>query len=931
MKNICVILTVLLAVIMFSSCTTFHEENNIAGPQVTDGETGKLEAVNKFSIPVTIRLHTGQEKLLNSGESTVWELPANKEFYMEAYAPGYDTQDEKFMIEPDKQKLFVVNSLTKLTDNPTQGIFVVNTMNMQGADIYVINADSKDTVAIGYSSDKFYLPGGDYFVRLSHQDYRPFYGQVQVINGRRTALDVRMVPKEIDSGKEKVPLVVTTNNDPVNYIVTNGYYSYQGKTPIDLSAHDSVEVGVTVTATVSKNGLTIQDTKTAQSGNVLKFHFDFPEESPSTGSVMMAVDGGYDQVVLYSYPGADSVNVMLDGEVVYFNGLSAGDYSLAVHKAGYKSKNIPFSVTAGQTAILSTVYLVKLPDNTAEVAVMDNKDGGSRVEIDGNYVGNTNSYFTVIADQIHEIKVTRDGYADQKDWVKLSAGELKTLTFNFIDSPDPVVIRSFTGPDTVEADEVFTLSWASSGADNAIINGIGPVTTSGSVSDVKYASGEYAYTLEVSGPGGQASKSLTVFVKEKLQDNEAQLAIKDNKGGGSKIYINGSYVGDTDNVFTIIANQVLEIKVTRTGYVDQKNWVKLNSGELKTLTFNFIDSPDPVVINLFTGPDTAMAGEPFTLQWTSSGATSAVISGIGIVPTNGSVTEVKEASGVYYYTLEVSGPGGITHKTIKVYVKGGYINPTLDAWVRFSSAPAGAKVYLDGYLQNYQTNTGWIKLQPGFHTYSYELDGYQPWHSAFTVVPGDSMVVHKDLDPSSPGETLVNITSNVTATVTLDSMEIGTTPIYNYAVEPGWHLVILQADGYQTVVMAFKAIEGVVNELYFELQPVIISPPVYAPKLWWQVDYDDGQPNQLRKVSCKKYEINLESEYATGGRIAVFPLSVDSRFPLTLDESEVQSFYMNDLQWEERNIVVVAKVWGDGGCAYAATYIRKGVIRNYVF
>jgi hypothetical protein len=77
------------------------------------------------------------------------------------------------------------------------------------------------------------------------------------------------------------------------------------------------------------------------------------------------------------------------------------------------------------------------------------------------------------------------------------------------------------------------------------------------------------------------------------------------------------------------------------------------------------DSP-PQVSVFSASPSTITAGQSSTLSWSSTGGSSASISGVGSVPTSGSVTVSPTQTTTY--TLTVTGSGGTATRQVKVTV-----------------------------------------------------------------------------------------------------------------------------------------------------------------------------------------------------------------------------------------------------------------------
>ena len=119
--------------------------------------------------------------------------------------------------------------------------------------------------------------------------------------------------------------------------------------------------------------------------------------------------------------------------------------------------------------------------------------------------------------------------------------------------------------------------------------------------------------------------------------------------------------------------------------------------------------------------------------------------------------------------------------------------------IAVTSSPAGAAITLDSTGTGQVTPYTFTSQTPGPHTVDVSLAGYQTASQTVTVSAGTTVSSHFTLVPVSPTTGSLYITSSPTgATVTIDGMVDGTTPVAVLGLFPGSHSVTLSMVGYQT-------------------------------------------------------------------------------------------------------------------------------------
>jgi plastocyanin len=238
----------------------------------------------------------------------------------------------------------------------------------------------------------------------------------------------------------------------------------------------------------------------------------------------------------------------------------------------------------------------------------------------------------------------------------------------------PQIIRFEASPLTIQPGQQSTLSWSTVGGTNVSISGVGNVTPNGSTTVSPQAT--TTYTLSVTGSNGQTvTAPVTVTVATgAIPQVVTFVATPQNIDAGQSTKLcwqvtNATNISITPGVGTNLnANDCATVSPTTTttytltatnatGQIQANATV--NVGQVRILSFN----ADPVY--------SAKSGDPVTLSWTTSNATSVVLVGNvqpQILPVNGSVV-VNPITNTTF-TLTAYGPGGQTVSvTIEVFVR----------------------------------------------------------------------------------------------------------------------------------------------------------------------------------------------------------------------------------------------------------------------
>jgi len=113
--------------------------------------------------------------------------------------------------------------------------------------------------------------------------------------------------------------------------------------------------------------------------------------------------------------------------------------------------------------------------------------------------------------------------------------------------------------------------------------------------------------------------------------------------------------------------------------------------------------------------------------------------------------------------------------------------------LKISSEPSGAKVYVEG---NYKGKTPIIlNLPPGTHEIEIIKEGYKKYTTKVALNPEEKKALSVTLTPAYGFLTVYSSPSN--AEVYIDGNYVGDTPLENYKLSTGEHIIKIKKEGYQ--------------------------------------------------------------------------------------------------------------------------------------
>jgi hypothetical protein len=232
-------------------------------------------------------------------------------------------------------------------------------------------------------------------------------------------------------------------------------------------------------------------------------------------------------------------------------------------------------------------------------------------------------------------------------------------------------------PSSIQTGQSSTLQWEVSGATSVSINqGIGSVSASGSrtVSPTKTT----AYTLTASNGYSLVTSSVTVVVSPSpaypvIQSFFASPpSILAGQTSTLQWVVSGAIsvsINQGIGAVTASGTRVVSPSVTTSYTITASN----SAGSVTALVTIGVSRPSalPYIISFSGRPATTLPGQPVTLQWQVSGATSVVIDqGIGPVSASGSIVVTPQTTTVY--TLTARNSAGVVMHTVQITI---YVPP----------------------------------------------------------------------------------------------------------------------------------------------------------------------------------------------------------------------------------------------------------------
>ena len=293
---------------------------------------------------------------------------------------------------------------------------------------------------------------------------------------------------------------------------------------------------------------------------------------------------------------------------------------------------------------------------------------------------------------------------------------------------------------------------------------------------------------------------------------------------GAAVYVNSVYYGTTPQTVSNLPAGNNDLRLTYSGYNDYRDTIRIVAGQTQTTYASLQSQVTYGTLSVSSSPSNAN----IYLDGAYKGTTPRTIGGL--------------SQGAH--TLEVTMPGYQEWaNTIQIHSNQvSYVTATLatdpqatTGSISVSSNPSYASVYVDSIYYG-TTNPGNALLAnniaAGSHSVKVTLSGYEDSVSTVTVNSGQTTTVNANLGGGPTGNGAITITSSPTgATVLLNNVNKGITPVTLSDLTPGGYTVTLELSGYTTWSEIAQVNNGATSTVSANLAPTPTATQSPAPML----------------------------------------------------------------------------------------------------
>ncbi|MBK9166365.1 MAG: OmpA family protein [Bryobacterales bacterium] len=240
---------------------------------------------------------------------------------------------------------------------------------------------------------------------------------------------------------------------------------------------------------------------------------------------------------------------------------------------------------------------------------------------------------------------------DQTTTYRLTArnqsGEISETITVAVEREGPRILRFLATPATILPGEASTLAWETENADSVEILGIGTVRPDGATT-VSPAS-TTTYTLIARSRFGEVTTTATVQVIPGQAPRIIRFAATPVEILPTE---QASLVWQVENADEVTISGIGRVEATGTSTVSPTAnttytiTARNAQGEVSSTAVVGVIAPVRI-LDFVADPPQQVAGQPVTLKWTTQNATEVVITGVGAVPANGSVTVTPDVDTSY--------------------------------------------------------------------------------------------------------------------------------------------------------------------------------------------------------------------------------------------------------------------------------------------
>ncbi len=493
--------------------------------------------------------------------------------------------------------------------------------------------------------------------------------------------------------------------------------------------------------------------------------------------------------------------------------VTAGDHTLKAEKSGYYPSENLVTVIAGITNPV-TISLTAIPPvpTTGTMVIQSNPDGAD-VRVDGTYKGLTNLTIPGISAELHTVRVEKTGYSPWEDTISVAAGGTTVVNVGLTAIPEPPTTGTVNVTSIPPGAEVRL---------DTVLKGVTPLQITGVAQGIHTVRVELAGYVPFSSPI-EVTAGKTTYVAADLEPVppvivNGTIEVESNPTGAN-ITLDGVFKQTTPRTIPNVSSGIHTLRLEKTGYAAWEEPVIVFADETTTVYAELTLAPPT------TGSVTVESnplGANVYLDDEPEGTTPAVI--LDVTP--GPHIVRIEKTGYLPYEKEITvTAGGITTVIAALTAE----PPPTTGSVDVDSVPRGASVYLDGNLSG-MTQVLVTDVEPGLKMVRIEKEGYKPFETAIAVLPNQTVFVNQTLIAlPTAGNLDINSTPQGASVYLNDALQVSSTPLLVYNLEPGEYIVRLEKSGYQTWEETFNVTAGDTTEVEAVLEPIPTPTPTLTP------------------------------------------------------------------------------------------------------
>ncbi|MBN1166435.1 MAG: PKD domain-containing protein, partial [Methanospirillaceae archaeon] len=490
-------------------------------------------------------------------------------------------------------------------------------------------------------------------------------------------------------------------------------------------------------------------------------------------------DGGTDMIAdpLHTYTEAGIYSVTLTASSQYGSDTITKTGYITVIEQGGIVADFSGTPTCGEKPL--TVQFTDLSTGSPTMWAWDFGDGGTAMVADPHY--------TYTEAGIYTVTLTASSQITGTDTI-VKAGYI-TVT------EQGGIVADFSGsPTTGEAPLTVQFTDTSTGTPTMWAWNFGDGGTAMVANPAHTYTGEGVYTVSLTASSQITGTDTIVkpgYITVTKPGSEGVISVSSTPGG-AEVYIDDEYIGITPVTKTGLSYGAHRVRISLEGYKPWEKTVYPLPG--KPVEIQAVLEP--------SGHETGSINIQLAPQWST-----VYLNGLEQGQTKQSVPFILSNLQEGTYEIKVTRPGFEDYQnrvpvysgqTTKIYVRMTQ-KPGSEPGIMIDSIPRGGAVTVDGSAVG-TTPLVVPGISKGEHTVKVTMDGYFDWQQGVTVTSGKTSYVTAVLYPEfwSPSAGYMMVTSLPgTATLSVDGVLAGQSPMTLSAVSPGDHLVRLELESYE--------------------------------------------------------------------------------------------------------------------------------------